>query len=231
MSETISFWETIGVWVEAIALIAIFVLDWKERKENRKERKEQHEETYAQLQAAQSQADASKKSADAATAGAAAAIATVKLMRKISRKELRARVFVASAQRVGPPGPGSFTAEVSIKNFGKIPAYDCTYFATMVLRPNPNNEFPTLHKKGDEPMLVLPPDAEVKMPLVLHTGTFQNMQDTNVGTGSWAVYIYGEIQYRDGFAKGRTSTFCMKCCGFDYPSGRFAFNDKGNQAT
>lgn len=50
-------WETIGVWVEAIALIAIFLLDWNERKENRKQREEQHEETAAQLRVAQIQTD------------------------------------------------------------------------------------------------------------------------------------------------------------------------------
>ena len=170
----------VAVWLEAIALVAIFCLDWRERRDQRKEREQQHRETTEQLSVA-------IRSADAATA-------TVDLMRKTSRKDLRARVFVASAQRVEPLGPGSFTAEVTIKNFGKIPAYDCTYFATMILRPSPNNEFPALHKKGDEPVLVLPPDAEVKMPLVLPTGTFQNTQDANVGAGSWAVYIYGEIQ-------------------------------------
>ncbi len=36
--------EPIAVWLEAIALIAIFFLDWKEKKENRKERREQHKE-------------------------------------------------------------------------------------------------------------------------------------------------------------------------------------------
>ncbi len=171
-----------------------------------------------------------KQSADAARESASAATASVALMRTTSRKQLRARVFVASATRVGPRGPTSFAAEVTIKNFGKIPAYDCTYLAAMILRPNPNTEFPALHKKGDEPMLVLPPDAEVKMPLVLQAGTFQHTQDVNVGSGSWAVYIYGEIQYRDGFARGRTSKFCMKCCGFDYASGRFSFCEKGNEA-
>src|SRR5260221_14688171 len=65
--------EPIAVWLEAIALIAIFFLDWKERKENRKERQEQHEENAAQLRVAQSQAEATKKSADAATEAALAA--------------------------------------------------------------------------------------------------------------------------------------------------------------
>src|SRR5882672_9465460 len=65
--------EPIAVWLEAIALIAIFFLDWKERKENRREQMRQHEETIAQLDIARSQAEATKKSADAATEAAVAA--------------------------------------------------------------------------------------------------------------------------------------------------------------
>ena len=68
-------WETIGIWVEAFALIAIFLLDLKERKENRKERQEQHAETAAQLAISQGQVEAAteaalaaKKSADIAAA-------------------------------------------------------------------------------------------------------------------------------------------------------------------
>ena len=34
-------WEAVGIWVEAVALIAIFILDYLERKEARRERTEQ----------------------------------------------------------------------------------------------------------------------------------------------------------------------------------------------
>jgi hypothetical protein len=68
--------------LEAIALIAIFFLDWKERIENRKERQEQHKETAAQLAASQSQVKAAIKSADAATTSAYAAQESVGLMRQ-----------------------------------------------------------------------------------------------------------------------------------------------------
>jgi len=172
-----------------------------------------------------------EKSADAARQSANAASATVALMGKTTRKELRARVFVASARRTSPAGPGSFCVEISIKNFGKIPAYDCTYLIEMILAPNPNVTFPNLHKKGQEPVIVLPPDGEITIAKVLHTGTFQHVQDTQVADGSYAVFIYGEIRYRDGFARDRVSKFRMRCCGLDYAPGRFSFCESGNEAT
>jgi hypothetical protein len=65
MFETILNWfktnESIGIWVEAIALVAIFMLDWRERKDQRKEREDQHKETVAQLQVSQDQVEAAQK--------------------------------------------------------------------------------------------------------------------------------------------------------------------------
>ena len=58
-------WETIGVWLEAIALIAIFFLDWNERRENRKERQVQHEETAAQMVVSQRQVELSQDQVEA----------------------------------------------------------------------------------------------------------------------------------------------------------------------
>ncbi len=62
MWETFSTWlhkyESIAIWLEGIALVAIFILDWKQRKDQRKDREEQHRETLAQLNVSQAQADA-----------------------------------------------------------------------------------------------------------------------------------------------------------------------------
>ena len=73
-------------------------------------------------------AGAAKDSADAAKI-------TVKQMRKTARKELRARTFVASAKRSMPINSGAFIAEVTFKNFGKVPAYRCTCKIGLILIP------------------------------------------------------------------------------------------------
>jgi len=57
--------EPIAVWLEAIALIAIFFLDWNERRENRKERQVQHEETAAQMAVSQRQVELSQDQVEA----------------------------------------------------------------------------------------------------------------------------------------------------------------------
>ncbi len=66
-------YEFVAIWLEGIALVAIFVLDWRERRDQRKERREQHRETAAQFDVSQRQVEAAKKSADAATEAARAA--------------------------------------------------------------------------------------------------------------------------------------------------------------
>ena len=43
-------WDTIGIWVEAVALIAIFVLELWEYHRQGQDRKAQHEETLAQME-------------------------------------------------------------------------------------------------------------------------------------------------------------------------------------
>jgi hypothetical protein len=62
MLETILCWlhkyESLAIWLEGIALVAIFVLDWRNRADQRRDREEQHEETVAQLKVSQAQADA-----------------------------------------------------------------------------------------------------------------------------------------------------------------------------
>jgi hypothetical protein len=50
--------QSIAIWLEGLALVAIFGLELKEYKRQGRERKEQHEESAAQLKIMQSQADA-----------------------------------------------------------------------------------------------------------------------------------------------------------------------------
>lgn len=63
--ETIIAWlrtyEFIAIWLEAVALVAIFILDWRERKDQRKDREEQHKETQKQLEASLEQVEATHK--------------------------------------------------------------------------------------------------------------------------------------------------------------------------
>src|SRR4029077_18416746 len=110
--------ETIGVWVEAIALILIFGLDWKERKDNRKDREEQHKETSAQLEIARNQAEATKKSADAAIEAALAAKKSAEITAALHRP------FVGLSGVMPKHGFGSQFWDIAfaLKNYGTLPA-------------------------------------------------------------------------------------------------------------
>src|SRR5205814_1234769 len=67
--ETIINWlktyEFIAIWLEGIALVAIFLLDWKERRDQREDREQQHKETLAQLKVSQKQVEASLEQVEA----------------------------------------------------------------------------------------------------------------------------------------------------------------------
>ena len=175
---------------------------------------------------------AAKDGAEAAKANADAATATVKAIKETSRKELRARVFVATAARLGSAAAGPFHAEITIQNFGKTPAYGCTCAIELVLRPNPPDDsaFPAPRITGQEPKMVLPPDGQFTVVKSLPAGTFGNTQHSHVMATGYAIFVYGEIRYRDGFGKKRFNNFLMKCCGTDYSLGRFNFAEKGNKA-
>src|SRR5271156_4739259 len=65
--------QSVAIWLEGLALVAIFCLELKEYKRQGRDKKEQREEWVKQMAIMQSQADAAKDAADAAKANADAA--------------------------------------------------------------------------------------------------------------------------------------------------------------
>ncbi len=57
--------EPLAVWIEAIALVAIFGLDWVLRRDQRADTEEQHKQTRDQLELLQRQVDALKRQEEA----------------------------------------------------------------------------------------------------------------------------------------------------------------------
>jgi hypothetical protein len=58
-------YEFIAIWLEGIALVAIFILDWKERRDQHREHNQQHRETLEQLRVSQNQVEASQRQVEA----------------------------------------------------------------------------------------------------------------------------------------------------------------------
>lgn len=225
---------TSDVWLVVFtgALVGVGVLQFLAMRSQYAAMRSQEQWMRENVALAEKSANAAQESANAARDSASAATATVKAIKETSRKELRARVFVSRAARLGTASPGPFDAEITIKNFGKTPAYGCTCAIELVLRTNPPDDsaFPAPRITGQEPKMVLPPDGEFTIVKNLPVGTFGGPQHSQVMAGSHAVYVYGEIRYRDGFRKKRFNKFLMKCCGADYSLRRFTFAEKGNKA-
>lgn len=173
-----------------------------------------------------------KDTVAAAQDSAKASADTVNQMRDTAARELRASVFVESANRFGNYNSNSYTAEITIKNFGKVSAEDCTYDFTVVHRPSlPDpTAFPPLHWSGRESKMVLPPNGIVRLMLPMLVGTFGTTQHTQVTNGASGIYVYGEIRYRDGFSQDRVTKFRLISTGLEYNHGRFSFCPQGNEA-
>jgi hypothetical protein len=109
--------ESFAIWLEAIALVAIFLLDLIERRDQRRERSEQHKETAAQLHAAQSQLEATTRSADAAKKSADLAAALNRPFMGLANIALKAG-FNTRLWDIG----------FYLKNYGTLPAVNvgCT---------------------------------------------------------------------------------------------------------
>jgi hypothetical protein len=111
-------YESLAIWLEGVALVAIFYLDWRERKDQRKERQKQHEETAAQFLVSQKQVEAAIKSADAATEAALAAKRSAEISAALHRP------FVGLSNVTLKSGWGSRLWDIafSLKNSGTLPA-------------------------------------------------------------------------------------------------------------
>jgi hypothetical protein len=141
------------------------------------------------------------------------AVRTLNHMRDSSERQLRAYVYVDSAM-VKFDRPGAPEAQVHFKNFGQTPAFDVQAWIHMYIGPYPLNTVlqpaPPGTPMGKEPMapgrasahaIRLSPPVEPSTPF---------------GTRAAAVYVHGEITYKDAFGLKRETKYRL-ICGLDAP--------------
>jgi hypothetical protein len=114
-------YEFVAIWLEGVALVAIFVLDWRERRDQRKERREQHRETAAQFDVSQRQVEAAKTSADAAIEAALASKKSAEISAALHRPFMGLSLVRLQA---GGHGADLWVIVFVLKNFGTLPALD-----------------------------------------------------------------------------------------------------------
>jgi hypothetical protein len=199
-------WETIAVWVEAVALTAIFGLDFWEYRKQGKDRIEQHKETVAQMEVMQRYAIAAEAAANAALTSSETAKATLAQMRDTSERQLRAYICLESAI-LKFPEPDVPEAQIHLKNCGQTPASEVrgwihTWFAEYPLDEIPPTAPEDLLKgtqtlaPGRISIYVTPK----KPPL---PAQYLNL----LGTRKFTLYVYGEVRYKDIFGRERYTKY------------------------
>jgi len=125
------------------------------------------------------------------------AIYTVKLWRsgeKHSERDLRAYISVAGANIQKSPLLDRINARVQIRNSGRTPAYAVRRSINIIIGPPATTEFPVL--EWNDASIPLGPNETYWLEKLRE---ISNEERINVTVGSWGVYVFGRIEYRDAF--------------------------------
>jgi hypothetical protein len=172
---------------------------------------------------------------------------------KTAHNQLRAQVYIATADMVNVaplppavpgqtfqqtnatrinPSAGPF-AVIVIKNFGQMTARDVVHFGAICLKEYPlTTNLPPQSPGGARTRMALPPQAGSQKLIQLPTLT--DAEIAGLRDGSKAIYVYGDIAYRDGFGRKRITRFRLfhnELGGRVGISGHLTGMDEGNDTT
>jgi len=156
---------------------------------------------------------------------------------RTARRQLRAYVFVSSAKVTNViDDDGMPKAVVVIKNSGQTPAYDLLNATGFTANTYPS--LPTLKLTiADEDFSISktrislgPKDTSISITTADRKLTEQQWASIADGTG--AVYVYGEIRYRDVFGKNQRTRYRLMMGGaVGVSGGQLTGCEEGNEAT
>jgi hypothetical protein len=160
-----------------------------------------------------------------------ALVITVFVLMSTANRQLRAYVFISGAQ-LDDIGVGQIPyAQLRFKNFGQTPAYKMTQWAMVGIGKFPLETHPTTNESEPLPERPLPPQGEISLhPPKYKTPLNAKMLD-ELSKGMLAIYVTGEIRYRDAFKKKRRTRYLLYSGGSIGLSGQLAAYKDGNDAT
>jgi hypothetical protein len=176
--------------------------------------------------------------ADASKETALATRDSVNLARDNAERQLRAYVFVDSAQVVNViEGGGSPESHVVIKNFGQTPAYDVVNISGIAMDEYPSP--PTLNLTmtdedfgAEKPAMAMGPSDTSFSVIPSKRPPVPPEIRSAVINGTWVVYVYGEIRYKDVFGRKQWTKYRLMMGGPAGTSGGLLVGcDDGNQAS
>jgi hypothetical protein len=204
--------QSLAVWLEGLALVAIFWLELKEYRRQGRERKEQHDEMVAQMAIMQSQADATRDSADAAKEAAEVAKQSTDAFINSERAWILGTPSLKDKLRVGAPYTG-FVFIWSFKNVGRTPARLVETDAVS-WRVADVKTIPETPKYEGKPVplnnfLLVPNDSIGFGGLIEPFGDELTREEIDGITGMKLTLIaYGYVTYLDQFGQKHTTRFC-----------------------
>jgi len=132
---------------------------------------------------------------------------TVNQMRESEERQLRAWVFVSQAAVKDPMQHDPIEAHVVIKNAGQTPAYDVRIFGGIIVANWPlDRKLPPIDFSKAASVGTLGPGMDGNQMCALQPQlNASGIQDLNDGKA--AIYVFGEIQYRDVFNRTRRTKY------------------------
>lgn len=209
-------YESIAIWLEGIALVAIFFLDWREYRKQGLDRLEQHKESAAEMEIMRSHAKAAEDGAAAARANAEVARINAEAAKEnieilISKERARLRVEVVPFTVELPVIRGQApTAEVRyrVHFYGYTPAFIVEATASGFIQ---NSEEPS-----DDPFVasmgipnVLSPTKEpMTLSALIFPSLFPKQSEIDaVLNRKLFLHFHGCIKYKDVFDRDRETRF------------------------
>jgi hypothetical protein len=130
-----------------------------------------------------------------------------KLSEDTARRQLRAYVFVAQVEIVDV-GTSNVNAAVIIRNTGQTPAYDVTVSTGANAFNIPGNVTFTPTPVGpDSSRFIFGPDGLGRRNISLHSIIGAQTAIAAIKNGNGALYVWGEILYKDAFGEGQHTRF------------------------
>jgi hypothetical protein len=150
---------------------------------------------------------------------------------RTTRAQLRAYVFISGAH-LENIGVGQIPyAQLTIKNSGQTPAYKMTQWAMVGIGKFPLETHPTTNESEPMPERPLPPQAEIPLQSPKYKTPLNAEMLDELSKGMLAIYVTGEIRYRDAFKKKCCTRYLLYSGGSIGFSGQLAAYKDGNDAT
>lgn len=151
---------------------------------------------------------------------------------RTAAQELRAYVFTKHDEPIELDVYDKLSVTTTIKNFGKTPAHDMMTFHRIGVYPFPLDATNKLEEPSyapDSSNSPLAPGEVVYLRITIPTRLTQADID-HIESGKVALFVFGEIKYKDIFEKTRCTKYCLISTGKDFTSRSLACYHEGNEA-